>query len=84
MERCTARDAGRAERSYSGTAIQTCLMLHTAFKLALRQAEDLMMSVAELLGCELAVPDHTTVSRRAMKLPSIARAALPEGRRCMW
>src|ERR1700682_1437204 len=32
-----------------------------------------------LWGCELAVPDHTTVSRRAIKLPSIARAALPEG-----
>ena len=32
-----------------------------------------------MLGCELAVPDHTTVSRRAIKLPSIARAALPEG-----
>ena len=54
-------------------------MLRTAFKLALRQAEGLMMSVIELLGCELAVPDHTTVSRRAIKLPSIARAAPPEG-----
>ncbi|MBW8833157.1 MAG: IS5 family transposase, partial [Burkholderiales bacterium] len=67
------------QATYSGSAIQTCLMLRTAFKLALRQAEGLMMSVVELLGCELAVPDHTTVSRRAMKLPSIARAALPEG-----
>jgi transposase len=67
------------QATYSDSAIQTCLMLRTAFKLALRQAEGLMMSVVELLGCELAVPDHTTVSRRAMKLPSIARAALPEG-----
>jgi len=38
-----------------------------------------MSSIVELLGCELAVPDHTTVSRRAIKLPSIARQALPEG-----
>lgn len=50
-----------------------------AFTLALRQAEGLMTSVVELLGCELAVPDHTTVSRRAIKLPLIATAALPEG-----
>jgi len=34
-------------------------MLRTAFKLALRQSEGLMMSVVELLGCELDVPDHT-------------------------
>jgi transposase len=67
------------QATYSDSAIQTCLMLRTAFKLALRQAEGLMMSVVELLGCELNVPDHTTVSRRAIKLPSIARAALPEG-----
>ena len=67
------------QATYSDSAIQTCLMLRTAFKLALRQAEGLMTSVVELLGCELAVPDHTTVSRRAIKLPSIARAALPEG-----
>jgi hypothetical protein len=39
-----------------------------------------MLSVVELLGCELAVPDHTTLSRRAgrrfcrnnEKRPSIA------------
>ena len=67
------------QATYSDSAIQTCLMLRTAFTLPLRQAEGLMASVVELLGCELAVPDHTTVSRRAMKLPSIARAALPDG-----
>ena len=65
--------------TYCDSAIQTCLMLRSAFKLALRQAEGLMTSIVELLGCELAVPDHTAVSRRAIKLPSIARAALPEG-----
>jgi transposase len=67
------------QATYSDSAIQTCLMLRTAFKLALRQAEGLMKSVVVLLGCELAVPDHATVSRRAIKLPSNARAALPEG-----
>jgi hypothetical protein len=46
-------------------------MLRSAFELPLRQAEGLMASVVELLGCELAIPDHTTVSRRAAKLTSI-------------
>ena len=72
-----ARPGGQA--SCYDSATQTCLMLRTAFMLALRQAEGLMTSVVELLDCELAVPDHTTVSRRTIKLPSIARAALPEG-----
>jgi hypothetical protein len=54
-------------------------MLRAAFKLALRQAEGLMLSVVELLGCELAVPDHTTVSRRAARLESITRGPLPRG-----
>ena len=52
-------------------------MLRAAFKLALRQAEGLMLSVVELLGCELAVPDHTTVSRRSARLESITRGPLP-------
>src|SRR5471032_1843372 len=73
------RSTPGGQATYSDSAIQTCLMLRTAFKLALRQAEGLMASVIELIGCELAVPDHTTVSRRAIKLPMIARAALPEG-----
>ena len=67
------------QATYSDSASQTCLMLRTAFKLALRQAEGLMMSVVESLGRELAVSDHTTVSRRAIKLASITRQTLPEG-----
>ena len=54
-------------------------MLRAAFKLALRQAEGLMLSVVELLGGELAVPDHTTVSRGAARLESITRGPLPRG-----
>ena len=54
-------------------------MLRTVFKLPLRQAEGLILSVVELLGCEMAVPDHTTVSRRAMTLPSIAEVHVPDG-----
>src|SRR3712207_6957964 len=38
------------------------------FRLALRQTEGLVASVIALLGLDLAVPDHTTLSRRAETL----------------
>ena len=73
------RSTPAGQATYSDGAIETCLMLRTVFKLPLRQAEGLMLSVVELLGCEMAVPDHTTVSRRAMTLPSIAEVHVPDG-----
>src|SRR3712207_9135593 len=42
--------------------------LFRSFRLALRQTEGLIGSVLRLLGLELAVPDHTTLSRRAATL----------------
>ena len=50
---------------YSPLAILTALTLRAVFRLALRQTEGLIGSVLRLLGLELAVPDHTTLSRRA-------------------
>ena len=38
------------------------------FRLALRQTEGLIGSILRLLGLELAVPDHSTLSRRAETL----------------
>jgi hypothetical protein len=38
------------------------------FRLALRQAEGLISSILHLLGLDLAVPDHTTLCRRAETL----------------
>ena len=38
------------------------------FRLALRQAEGLIGSILQLLGLDLAVPDHSTLSRRAEML----------------
>jgi hypothetical protein len=38
------------------------------FRLALRQTEGLIGSIIRLLGHDLAVPDHTTLSRRAETL----------------
>jgi Transposase DDE domain len=60
-------------------AIQTSLMLRTAFKLALRQTEGLMTSVFTLMGLTLSAPDHTTVSRRAVTLPVIQSLQVPHG-----
>src|ERR671932_1022600 len=50
---------------YSPPAILTALTLRAVFRLALRQTEGLIGSILRLLGLELAVPDHTTLSRRA-------------------
>ena len=64
---------------YRDTAIQTSLMLRMAFKLALRQTEGLMTSVLTLMGLTLSVPDHTTVSRRAVTLPMIQPTQVSSG-----
>src|SRR3954462_12116150 len=50
---------------YSPLAILTALTLRAVFRLGLRQTEGLIGSILHLLGLELAVPDHTTLSRRA-------------------
>jgi IS5 family transposase len=57
---------GRPE--YSDLAILTGLTLKAVFRLAYRQTEGLIGSVIGLLGLDLAVPDHTTLCRRAETL----------------
>jgi hypothetical protein len=56
------------QRRYSELAITTALTLRTVFRLALRQTEGLIGSIMTLLGLDLAIPDHTTLSRRAETL----------------
>jgi hypothetical protein len=53
---------------YSPLAILTALTLRAVFRLALRQTEGLIGSIISLLGLTLAVPDHSTLSRRAATL----------------
>ena len=53
---------------YSALAINTALTLRAVFRLALRQTEGLIGSILSLLGLDLAVPDHSTLSRRAETL----------------
>ncbi|NTJ34719.1 IS5 family transposase, partial [Agrobacterium rhizogenes] len=50
---------------YSDLAIETTLMLGMVFGLRLRQSEGLLSSVLAMMGLDLAVPDHTTLRRRA-------------------
>src|SRR5271167_4522455 len=60
-------------------AIQTTLMVRTAFKLPLRQTEGLMASILTLMDLTISAPDHTTISGRAVKLSVIRPAAIPHG-----
>lgn len=50
---------------YSDLAIETALTLGLVFGLRLRQTEGFVSSVLKLIGLDLAVPDHTTLSRQA-------------------
>src|SRR3954469_3621230 len=59
---------------YSDLAITTAPTLKVVFRLALRQTEGLIGSIIGLLGLDLSVPDHTTLSRRA---ETLAVARLP-------
>ena len=53
---------------YSPLAILTALTLRAVFRLPFRQTEGLIGSVIGLLGLDLAIPDHTTLCRRAETL----------------
>lgn len=64
---------------YKDAAIQTMLMVRTAFKLALRQTEGLMASVITLMDLTISAPDHSTISRRAVTLPVIQPDSVPHG-----
>src|ERR671916_297845 len=64
---------------YSDAAIELVLMLRLVFHLALRQAEGLAASVLRLLGHELRVPDHTTLSRRSRGFAGRRPETVPHG-----
>jgi Transposase DDE domain len=50
--------------AYSAIAIETSLALRLVFHQPLRQTEGLLRSIADVLGINIAIPDHTTLSRR--------------------
>ncbi|MEM9382021.1 MAG: IS5 family transposase [Planctomycetota bacterium] len=64
------------QRRYSDLAIETALTLRLVFHLPLRQVEGFLCSLFDLMGVELDVPDHTTLSRRSKALRIDLRGAL--------
>jgi hypothetical protein len=71
--RAETRTTPDGQRIYSDLAITTALTLRAVFRLPLRQTEGLVGSIVQLLGVELAVPDYSTLSRRAktVGLPAV-------------
>lgn len=57
-----------ASNYYSETAIATMGTVQSLFRLAGRQTEGFLESLFVLMGIELEVPDHSTLSRRLGKL----------------
>src|ERR671933_1164228 len=64
---------------YSDLAIELVLTLRLVFHLSLRQAEGFAASVLRLLGQELCVPDHTTLSRRSRGFAGRQPKVVPNG-----
>ena len=62
--RAPRRTTPGGQPRYSDLAIELVLSVRLVFHRALRQAEAFARSVLRLLGLDLAVPDHTTLSRR--------------------
>jgi hypothetical protein len=50
--------------NYSAIAIETGLAIRLVFRQPLHQTEGLLRSIADVLGVDIAIPDHTTLSRR--------------------
>ena len=66
--RAQPRTTRGGQPHYSALAIRTALTLRAVFRLALWQTEGLIGSILQLLDLDLAVPDHSTLSRRAETL----------------
>src|SRR5436309_6695365 len=71
--RAEPRTTRGGQPHYSALAITTALTLRAVFRLALRQTEGLIGSIICLLRLDLAIPDHSTLSRRAETLQVFPR-----------
>jgi Transposase DDE domain len=74
--RAEPRTTPGGQPHYSALAITAALTMRTVFGLGLRQTEGLIGSVIGLLGLDLTVPDHSTLSRRAktLEVPPLRRS----------
>lgn len=77
--RAETRTTPGGQRLYSDLAIMTALTLRALVRLPLRQTEGLVGSIVQLLGGELTVPDHSTLSRRARAVCLPATPTSPGG-----
>jgi Transposase DDE domain len=79
--RAPRRSSRGGQPIYADMAIEVVLTLRLVFHLALRQVEGFTRSVLRLLGLQIAVPDHSTLSRRgrgfAGRQPRAARHDRP-------
>ncbi len=78
--RAARRTTPGGQARYSDLAIELVLMLRLVFHLALRQAEGFVGSVLRLLGLDLSIPDHTTLSRRSRGFAGQRRVSCRTGR----
>ncbi len=76
--RAAPRSTRGGQPYYSELAITTALTLRAVFRLPLRQTEGLIGSILQLLGLDLAAPDHSTLSRRAETLEVLRPKASSE------
>lgn len=77
----TEADIAGWSAKYSDLAITLCLTLRVVYRLALRQTQGLMRSVAALMGFDIALPDFSTLSPRSkgLALPSTKSRATTSG-----
>ena len=65
--------------SYSDIVIETAVMLRLAMGKPWRQTEGMLRSIIGMLGLDLPVPDHTTLSRRSARLSLATALKKPKG-----
>ena len=59
-------------------AIETSHTIRLVYKQGLRQTEGLMRSIVRSMKLDLAIPDHTTLSRRSKRV-MLRKKPLPKG-----
>ena len=60
------------QRVYSDMAIETGLVVRMVYKLAYRQTEGFLHSIASLLGLGIEIPDYSTLCRRSRLLRNMS------------
>jgi hypothetical protein len=81
LEAWAPEKTGRRGRptSYSDIVIETAVMLRLAMGKPWRQTEGMLRSIIQMLGLDLPVPDHTTLSRRSARLSLTTALKKPKG-----